>query len=271
MVAGRSYTVEPIAGNYLADSKDFAALDGNKIADFELKSANHILFTSATFAVIEGTPSVISVVRGGSAAGVGPITVNYTTVDGSAKAGLDYAGVSGTLNFPEGTFVQTITVPILDDQSHEGSEQFWVVLRNPTGEVDLASPSSAVVTIFDDEIRLITASDSDRAIALNTASMIAEPFSLTTEPNFGTDRRTRISLYVENLRIYQTFPTIIVNAVDAQQNHFALPLEVVGFYSSFPFQQLIVRLPENLSTGELFITVIVNGSSSNTARISIRQ
>jgi hypothetical protein len=58
--------------------------------------------------------------------------------------------------------------------------------------------------------------------------------------------------------------------MDTQQNHFQLPLEVVAFSSFFPFQTLIVRLPENLSTGTLFVTVSVNGGVSNTARISVK-
>lgn len=269
VAAGGPYVVEPFEANYLANSKGIPALDGNKIIDFELRSANNIGLSRATFTVVEGVPSLqVSVFRGGNASGVGPITVDYATADGTAKAGLDYTAVSGTLNFPEGTFSQTITIPILKDQVYEGPEQFSIILSNPTGEVDLVPPSSAVVTIG--EIRLITETNSDRAIALNTMSLVVEPFSLTTEPNFSTDHRTRISLYVENLRLFQTFPTIIVDAVDAQQNHFQLPLEAVAFYSIFPFQQLIVRLPENLSTGVLFVTVNVNGSSSNTARISIQ-
>jgi hypothetical protein len=100
--------------------------------------------------------------------------------------------------------------------------------------------------------------------------LVAEPFSLTTEPNFSTDQRTRISLFVQDLRAFQTFPTITVDAVDAQQNHFQLPLEAIAFYTFFPFQQLIVRLPENLSTQVLFVTVNVNGSGTNTARIAIK-
>ena len=270
LIAGRSYTGEPISGNYLADSKGFAALDGEKVVDFQLRSANNILFSQASFTVVEGVPSLqVNVVRGGNAAGVGPITVDYATADGTATAGLDYTAVSGRLEFPEGTFSRTITIPILSDQVFEGPEQFTISLSNPTGEVDLVSPSTAVVTIS--EVRLITEPGSDRAIALNAASMIAEPFSLTTEPNFSEDHRTRISLFVEDLRAFQSFPQIIVDAVDVQQNHLQLPLEAIAFYTIFPFQQIVVRLPENLNTPLLFITVRVNGSSSNTARISIKQ
>ena len=269
VVAGRSYSVDVASANYLFDSKGFPPLDGDKIADFELRSANNILLSGATFTVVEGRPNLqVSVFRGGNDSGVGPITVDYATADGTAKAGLDYTAVSGTLFFPEGTFSQTITIPILTDQVYEGPEQFSITLSNATGEVDIVSPGSAVVTIVD--TKLITESDNDRAIALNTASMVAEPFSLTTETNFGADQRTRISLFVEDLRLFQTFPAITVDAVDEQQNHFQLPLEVVVFNTRFPFQQLVVRLPENLSTQVLFVTVNINGSSTNTARISIK-
>lgn len=271
LVAGRSYVVQPSDGNYLADDKGVPTLDSDKIVDFDLKSANNILLERADFKVVEGVPSLqVFVHRGGNCCGVGPITIDYATADGTAKAGLDYTAVSGTLNFPEGTFSQTITIPILSDQVYEGgAEQFSISLSNATGEVDIVSPSNAVVTIG--EMRLITESNSDRAIALNNASQVVDPFSLTTEPNFSTDQRTRVSLFLEDFRGFQSLPEIIVEAVDAQQNHHQLEWEVIAFYTFLPFQQLIVRLPENVNTPVLFVTVKINGSSTNTARIAIKQ
>jgi len=64
-------------------------------------------------------------------------------------------------------------------------------------------------------------------------------------------------------------PTIAVDAVDANQNHFQLPLESVVVFNDFSFRQLIVRLPANLPTGALLVTVSVNGQSSNSGRIQI--
>lgn len=266
-----NYSVRPIGANYLFNpqTSDFL-LDSNKTADFIALSTNHLLFTQATRTVVEGVASVqVTVARGGNCCGVGPITVKYATEDGTAKAGEDYTAVSGTLNFPEGTFQQTITIPILNDQLREASEQFSIKLSEPTGEVDLANPSIAVITIQDNEPVLITEANSDRAIAFNAISFVAPPFSLTTEPNYSADTRTRISLFVENLQI-NPLPTITVTAVDVQQNQFQLQLEAVAIFSGFPFSQLIVRLPENLSPGDLMITVNVNGQPSNTARISIK-
>ena len=266
-----NYSVRPVGANYLFNPQtaDFL-LDSNKIADFIALSTNHLLFTQATRTVVEGVTSVqLTVARGGNCCGVGPITVKYATEDGTAKAGEDYTAVSGTLNFPEGTFQQTITIPILNDQLREATEQFSIKLSEPTGEVDLASPSTAVISIQDNEPVLITETNSDRAIAFNAISFVAPPFSLTTEPNYSADNRTRISLFAENIQ-FPPLPAITVTAVDIQQHQFQLPLEAVARYSSFPFAQLIVRLPENLSPGDLIITVTVNGQPSNTARISVK-
>ena len=272
LTAGRSYSVEPSSGLYLSDSKGFAALDGNKIADFDLKSANNLVFNTTAVTIFEGATNLqITVLRGGGG-NIGPVTVDYATVDGTAKAGLDYTAVSGTLHFPDGTNSRTITVPILDDQLAEGSEQFSIVLSNATGEVDIVpSLSVAVITIQDIQIQLLTQAGNDRAIALNASTFVVEPFSLTTtEMNFSADQRTRIFLFVQDLRVYQTFPQITVTAVDAKLNQFQLPLEVLAVSSVLPFQQLTVRLPSNLTTGELMVTVTVNGKASNKARITIK-
>jgi hypothetical protein len=266
------YSVTPVGANYLFNpqSSDFL-LDSNKTADFIALSTNHIGFTQATRTVVEGVASVqLTVARGGNCCGVGPITVKYATEDGTAKAGEDYTAVSGTLDFPEGTFQKTITIPILNDQVRESTEQFSIKLTDPTGEVDLANPSTAVINIGDNEPVLITEANSDHALTFNTISLVVPPFSLTTEPNFSADKRTRISLFTENIQFGTPFPTINVTAVDILQRQFPLQLEAVALFSSFPFSQLIVRLPENLPPGDLMVTVTVNDQPSNAARISVK-
>jgi hypothetical protein len=211
-----------------------------------------------------------TVVRGGNCCGVGPITVKYTTEDLTAKAGEDYTAVSGTLDFPEGTFQRTITIPILNDQVRESTEQFSIKLTDPTGEVDLANPSTAVINITDNEPVLVTEANSDRAITLNAVSLVAAPFTVMTDPNYSSDKRTRISLFTENIQFGPVFPKIVVTAVDIQQTQFVLTLEAVIGFTAFPFNQLIVRLPENLSPGDLMVTITVDGQPSNAARISVK-
>jgi hypothetical protein len=76
-------------------------------------------------------------------------TVNYTTADGSAAAGADYAAVSGTLTFAPGAHNAVIQVPVTADPLHEGTESFTVSLSVP-GNAAIAD-GQATVTIQDDD------------------------------------------------------------------------------------------------------------------------
>jgi uncharacterized repeat protein (TIGR01451 family) len=74
-------------------------------------------------------------------------TVSYSTIDGTAMAGLDYVAASGTLTFPPGTDFQTIDILINADADEESPESFAVELTNPSG-AGLAH-GEASGTIFD--------------------------------------------------------------------------------------------------------------------------
>ena len=88
----------------------------------------------------------VTVTRTGGTAGTA--TVGYSTVDGTATAGQDYAATSGTLVFQPGETSKTITIPILEDNLTENPETLIVGLGNPTGAT-LASPSHTQLTITD--------------------------------------------------------------------------------------------------------------------------
>ena len=63
----------------------------------------------------------------------GEVTVQYLTLDGTAKAGEDYTHTQGTLTFAVGETEKTVSVPILDDALDEGEETFTLKLRNAKG------------------------------------------------------------------------------------------------------------------------------------------
>ena len=58
----------------------------------------------------------------------GPVTVDYRTLDVSAKAGEDYEAAEGTLSFAAGETAQTLRVTVLDDDVDEGDEKMVVLL-----------------------------------------------------------------------------------------------------------------------------------------------
>ena len=81
-----------------------------------------------------------------SKAATGSITIGYGTADGTAKAGIDYKAVSGTLTFKPGTTSQTISVPINPDTTAKPNETFQVNLANAIGaalRIQRAPPRSS--------------------------------------------------------------------------------------------------------------------------------
>ncbi|MCS7469113.1 GEVED domain-containing protein [Stieleria sp. ICT_E10.1] len=78
-----------------------------------------------------------------------PVTVQYTTADGTAKSG-DYTPVSGTLTFPPGVTSRTITVPTHDDATFESDETFQLTLSNAVGATIV--DDTGVATILNDDI-----------------------------------------------------------------------------------------------------------------------
>lgn len=80
-------------------------------------------------------------------------TVDYRTVDGTARAGSDYDARSGTLTFPGPPGDVSFEVPIRNDSADEPAQGFTVELSNLGGICPGAgiSETSATVTITDND------------------------------------------------------------------------------------------------------------------------
>ena len=80
------------------------------------------------------------------------VTVGYTTVDGTAVAGRDYAETSGTLTFSPGETMKKIEVAIKDDTLVEPYETLTVTLSNPTNAT--LADATAVGTVTNDDTKI---------------------------------------------------------------------------------------------------------------------
>lgn len=78
------------------------------------------------------------------------LTLNYTTVDGSALAGEDYQARSGSLTFT-GQNVQYVTVPITGDNIAEFSETFDLVVTPVSGPEVGTDGLAGTATILDND------------------------------------------------------------------------------------------------------------------------
>ena len=85
-----------------------------------------------------------------SQAASGPVSVGYTTGNGTAIAGQDYASVVGTLTFAAGETGRTVSVDILGDTLIETNETFSLSLSSPTGAT--IARGQATGTIVNDDI-----------------------------------------------------------------------------------------------------------------------
>ena len=73
------------------------------------------------------------------------LTVDYTTSDGSAQAGVDYTAASGTLTFQSGESSKTIEVAVLDDAHDEGEETLTLTLSNASsGRITNANATGTI-------------------------------------------------------------------------------------------------------------------------------
>jgi uncharacterized delta-60 repeat protein len=111
-------------------------------------------FGNASYTVNEnviGGSLLINVLRTGATNGT--TTVDFATVNGTARAGQDYQARNGTLTFLPGQTVQTFTVPIVNDLQIEASETFTVILSNLVGTASLSVPT-ATVSIVDNDFQV---------------------------------------------------------------------------------------------------------------------
>ncbi|RTZ65846.1 MAG: hypothetical protein DSZ29_03830 [Aquificaceae bacterium] len=85
-------------------------------------------------------------------------SIQYTTVNGTAKAGSDFLFDTGVLLIPAGKISETISIPILNDQLVEDNETFQLQLSHPSNNINLFD-SSATATIIDDDKKIDTPAD----------------------------------------------------------------------------------------------------------------
>src|SRR5262245_506638 len=86
-----------------------------------------------------------------SAAPTSPVTVDFSTADGSATVvDNDYISASSVLTFPSGsTTPRTISIAVVGDTRTEGIENFFVNLSNPSGAT--IADGQGVGSITDDD------------------------------------------------------------------------------------------------------------------------
>lgn len=132
---------------------------------------------------------------------------------------------------------------------------------------------------------LISNSTSTRAIALELNTLMPEPMPLTATVPFGTDARTRITIFAINLDMLsgEGVSALTADAEDAAHNHYSLVVEYVGQVPpdlSYPsgsittdfrgVYMIVLRLNDAMGdVGDVLVRLNLHGVSSNRVRVGI--
>ena len=154
-----------------------------------------------------------------------PLSVLYSTADGTALAGLDYTATSGMLVFTNGIATNTFTVPIINNSLVMGDRTFTVSLSSPTPPGQLLPPSTQTVTIIDNNAGLSFSSPTYTVLKTGVAATITvlrtDNTNAVSSVNFATINGTAVAgldyiatngtFVFTNGQTSQTFSVTVIN------------------------------------------------------------
>ncbi|MGI9064809.1 MAG: hypothetical protein ACR2HX_00155 [Pyrinomonadaceae bacterium] len=147
----------------------------------------------------------------------------------------------------------------------------WVMVFNPTGGG--ANSNFRAFSIGPPAPRLLTEDLSDRAIALDSVTMVRDPFALLRGNILSQDGRKRLMLFAANVDLLPgEVSSVTAQAEDSQHRMYSLTVEFVGKVPQYDWlTQVVVLLPDELANAnDVWVSVSVRGVVSNKAIISIK-
>ena len=196
--------------------------------------------------------------------------LSFITGDGTGDALMTFTGsiadinaaLNGMSNLAFGSGVIEITT---NDLGHNGA-------GGPLTDTDTIQ-----VTVIDNLAPLLlTADGSDRAIALDSVTLLRDPFSLLADHNFSSDHRTRITLFALHAQLKPGENASAITAeADVSGTVIPLTVESVRTVPGFDWlTQVVVKFPDQFSTGgggevDAKISIHLRGATSNQAVVTI--
>jgi probable HAF family extracellular repeat protein len=119
---------------------------------------------------------------------------------------------------------------------------------------------------------VILTDEINQVIALESVSFLRGPFRSSTSRNLSSDQRTRVTLITRNIDLIpgEAIAPPSVSAEDEVHRIFALPVEYVGgIPGAASLVQIVVRLPEDITPGNLQLRVSFRGRTSRTAGLIV--
>lgn len=152
-----------------------------------------------------------------------------------------------------------------------GTYSFTVKIYGSVARTEQFSISTATPPLTP---MLLTEENTERAIALESVTMMRGPFPLISSHNLSSDGRTRVMLFATEIELAQGegVSAVTAQAEDAQQRTYPLTVEYVGKVPNLDWlTQVVIKLPAEIeSTGDIRVSINVRGVASNRVLISIK-
>ena len=229
---------------HLGSARDFLAEDNRNhinAGDFNLDGNLDLVVAGVTLLLGDG------------AGNFGPPTVVNLSAKSITVDDLNGDGKPDMVIVPSGVQTQHITI-LLNNCG-------GLVSPTPT-----PTPSPAPV--------LLTEEGTNHAIALDSVTLMRDPFAVRTQLNFSADQRTRIILFASQLDLLpgENASDVTVQAEDTQSKVLPLVVENVGKVPGFDWlTQVVVKLPDELEgAGDVQVSISLRGLVSNKAVITIK-
>jgi uncharacterized protein (TIGR03437 family) len=224
-----------------------------------------------------GSASLFRVRFSGSAPGITQHPTDQTVSQGQPATFNVQAGGTAPLSFQwqrnrvdiPGATSQSFTIPatLLTDNG----QKFRCIVSNAFGN---ATSNEATLTVNAPPPVIATEDGTNLAIAVDSVTMMRDPFPLTNLFNFNADTRTRVMLFVTNLDLLpgENSAAVTARAEDAGLNVYPLTVEYVGKVAGFDWlSQVVVKLPDNTPAGQtILVSVTLKGQTSNKAPVRLK-
>ncbi|HXI85620.1 MAG TPA: Calx-beta domain-containing protein [Verrucomicrobiae bacterium] len=217
-------------------------------------------FAGGTFSVDDTNDvAVITVVRTNGTNGT--VAVDFSTSDGSAKAGVDYTATNGTVAFADGVLTNTFEIPIISPPlgALETNRTVNLTLSNPTGGAALGSPIHAQLTIIATGPQVIELSAATYNVRehVGHAIITAIRFGDSSDQN-SVDYATSDGTAINGVDYFSTSGTLIFSPGASQSSFSFSILEFKTFQSNKTVNVTLSNPAEGSLTQDTAVVTIVN-------------
>jgi hypothetical protein len=249
-----SYTINP--ATFADDQTKFRCVVTNAFGN---ATSNQATLTVNAPPSITNNPADQTVTEGQ------PVTFNVAAI-GSAP--LVYQWQRNQMNIGGAT---SASYTINATSASDNGAKFRCVVTNGFGN---ATSNEATLTVNAAPPALATEVGTDRAIALDSVTLVRDPFPLIDPFNLSSDNRTRVMIFATNLTLGpgEDATSITARGEDPQFMTYPLTVEYAGVVPGFSWlTEVVFVMPGNFPAGQdMLVSITWHAQTSNKVRLKTK-